>query len=110
MAEGTRLLSEYGDQYSIAGSNPALSVWEAPQIQGFGRFCMSSLADGPPPHSGMWKRLTRRHWRSIRLGFLPREPRYRRSRPTLLASHGHPGERSRLENLRTPQARPRPHL
>ena len=26
MAEGTRLLSEYGDQYSIAGSNPALSV------------------------------------------------------------------------------------
>ena len=69
MAEGTRLLSEYGDQYSIAGSNPALSVWEAPQIQGFGRFCMSSLADGPPPHSGMWKHLTRRHWRSIPLGF-----------------------------------------
>ena len=26
MAEGTRLLSEYGDQNSIAGSNPALSV------------------------------------------------------------------------------------
>jgi hypothetical protein len=26
VAEGTRLLSEYGDQYSIAGSNPALSV------------------------------------------------------------------------------------
>src|SRR5437879_8509895 len=28
-AEGTRLLSEYGDQYSIAGSNPALSVYLA---------------------------------------------------------------------------------
>jgi hypothetical protein len=26
VAEGTRLLSEYGDQNSIAGSNPALSV------------------------------------------------------------------------------------
>src|SRR5207244_75304 len=46
VAEGTRLLSEYGDQYSIAGSNPALSApWDAckrradrgPLLQGRGR-------------------------------------------------------------------------
>src|SRR5207302_4745686 len=38
-AEGTRLLSEYGDQNSIAGSNPALSVDRAG--------CDSEIGPGP---------------------------------------------------------------
>jgi hypothetical protein len=44
VAEGTRLLSEYGDQYSIAGSNPALSVSDRPRTCGFAGARSSALA------------------------------------------------------------------
>ena len=70
MAEGTRLLSEYGVYSSIAGSNPALSVAERPANSRF-------VDRGPRGVSALWRRRWKRNGNIGRAGGVSRASVYR---------------------------------